>query len=261
MKTWWIPMVVLAVAIAGCSGGKKDAREPGKADAQVTPQHAETPPPLEQAKPVETKPAETATPRPTETKPTPPPADAGPVTKVVTLPSGYEFQVVLDEKVSTETHQAGRAFQASLVKPATLKTAGEIIPAGSKIRGEITFSQRAGRVGGKADMTLDYRELVTPDGKSYGISAEPLILEGKSTTGGDIEKTVGGAVGGAIIGGILGGKKGAVQGGAAGTAAGAAWAVATRGNDIVIDPGQVLQVTLTRALHVTATVRPGTALP
>ena len=103
---------------------------------------------------------------------------------------------------------------------------------------------------------MEYRELVTPDGKSYALFTEPLILEGKGTATGDIEKTVGGAVGGAIIGGILGGKKGALQGGAAGGAAGAAWAVATRGNDIVVDPGQVLAVTLTRALHVTATVQP-----
>jgi hypothetical protein len=124
----------------------------------------------------------------------------------------------------------------------------------SKIRGEVTQSQRAGRVGGKADLTLEYRELVTPDGKSYPLFTQPLILEGKGTAKGDIEKTVGGAVGGALLGGILGGKKGAVEGGAAGGAAGAVWAVATRGNDVVVDPGQVLQVTLTRALHVTATM-------
>ena len=257
MKIWWISMMVLAVAIAGCSGGKKEAKETGETGSQVQ-QHAEVPPPIEPPKPAETTPAETAVPKPAETTPSPAarPAATGPVTKVVKLPEGYAFQVVLDEKVSTATHHAGTPFQASLVQPAVFSAVGPVIPVGSKIRGEITLSKPAERVGGKADLTMEYRELVTPDGKTYPLYTEPLILEGKGTAKGDIEKTVGGAVGGAIIGGILGGKKGALEGGAAGGAAGAIWAVGTRGNDIVIEPGQVLQVTLTRALHVTATVRP-----
>jgi hypothetical protein len=261
MKIWWVPVLVLAVAIAGCSGGKKENKQTEQTGAQVQ-QHAEMPPPIQPPQPAETKPpqpkpAEPAAPKPAEPRPTPSPAArpaaSGPVTKVVKLPPGYEFQVVLDEKISTETHRAGTPFQAKLVRAAVLKTDGEIIPAGSKIRGEVTLSKRAERVGGKADLTLEYRELVTPDGKSYPLFTEPLIIEGEGTAKGDVERTVGGAVGGAIIGGILGGKKGALQGGAAGGAAGAAWAVATRGNDVVIDPGQILQVTLTRALHVTAT--------
>jgi hypothetical protein len=259
----------MAIAIAGCSGGKKDVKETEQTGAQVQqqqpPKHAEMPQPLHPPKFGEAKPSESSAPRPTETRSTPSPAarpgDTGPVTKVVKLPAGYEFQVVLAEKVSTDTHRAGTPFRAKLVQPGVVGTGIPVIPTGSEIRGEITFAQRAERVGGKANMTMEYRELVTPDGKSYPLFTEPLILEGKGTAKGDIEKTVGGAAGGAIIGGILGGKKGALQGGAAGGAAGAAWAVATRGNDIVIDPGQVLQVTLTRALHVTAMVPQGMALP
>ncbi len=264
MKTWWILVVVAAVALAGCSGGKKDTKATEQTSTQVEPRHTETPPPIESAQPAETKPAEPAAPKPAEvkpetkpeakTEPTPAPQTppAAPATQVVKLPAGYEFQCVLDGKVSTETHKAGSSFQAHLVKPAILKTAGEIIPIGSRIRGEVTFSKPAERVGGKADMTLEYRELVTPDGKSYPIYAEPLVLQGEGTARGDIGKTVGGALGGAVVGGVLGGRKGAAEGAAAGAAAGAAWAIATRGNDIVIDPGQAMQVTLTRALHVTA---------
>lgn len=264
MKTWWIPLVVLAIAITGWSCGKKEAKDSGQAGAQVEQRHAEMPPPVEQSKPAETKPAETKpapppAPAPVEPKPTPTPAakpaDTGPATRLVPLPAGYEFEIVLDEKISTDTHRAGTAFQARLAKSATLNTNGVVIPAGSTVRGEITFAQRAERVGGKANLTLEYRELVTPDGKSYPIFTEPLALEGKGTATGDVEKTVGGAVGGAIIGGILGGKSGAVKGGAAGGAAGAAWAIASRGNDIVIEPGQVLAVTLTRALRVTVPAR------
>jgi hypothetical protein len=261
MKTWWVPMVVLAIAMTGWSCAKKDSKNAEQAGAQVEERHAETPPPIEQSKPPETAPATKPAPAPAEPahKPTPTPAakppDAAPTTRMVALPAGYELHAVLDEKISTETHKAGAAFKARLEKPAQLKAEGVIVPAGSTVRGEITFSQRAGRVGGKADLTLEYRELVTPDGKSYPIFAEPLVLEGESTTAGDVEKTVGGAVGGAILGGILGGKGGAVKGGAAGGAAGAAWAIATRGNDIVLEPGQALVVTFTRALRVPVTGR------
>jgi hypothetical protein len=183
------------------------------------------------------------------------------VTKLMTLVPGYEFQVALDETVSTETHAAGRAFQARLLKPAVLKTVGPVIPAGSSVRGEVTYSKRAARAGGKAQLTLEFRELTTPDGKAYPLLAKPLVLEGESTASGDVQKVLGGAVGGAIIGGILGGKEGAVKGGAAGAAGGAAWAVGTRGNDIVIDPGQVLQLTLERELRVPVTVPAGQAIP
>jgi hypothetical protein len=265
MKIWWIPVMVLTIATAGCSGGQKEAKEPSQAESQA-PRHEETPPPVQQAKPVETPapsgPVETSpVAKPAESHSTPQPGSTAPLTKVVTLPSGYSFETSLEQKISTETHHAGTAFEARLVKPAVLKTDGEIIPAGSKIRGEVTFAKRAERVGGKADLTLEFRELTTPDGKSYPLFTEPLVLEGKGTAKGDIEKTVGGAVGGAIIGGILGGKSGAVKGGVAGGAAGATWAVATRGNDIVLDTNQVLAVTLTRALRVTTTVHPGSTLP
>jgi hypothetical protein len=255
MKIWWILIAALAIGFVGCSGKKNETKATEQPAAQAEERHAEAPPALPPPKFPEAKPAESTAPKPATANPTPEPAarpaDAGLVTKVVKLPAGFEFRAVLDETISTETHHAGTPFMAKLVEPAVLSGV-PVIPTGSKIRGEITFSQRAGRVGGKADLTMEYRELVTPDGKSYPLFTEPLVLEGKGTATGDIEKVAGSAVGGAIIGGILGGKKGALQGGAAGGAAGAVWAVATRGNDIVIEPGRVLQVTLTRALHVTA---------
>ena len=86
-------------------------------------------------------------------------------------------------------------------------------------------------------------------------------MEGKSTTSGDVQKVLGGAVGGAIVGGILGGKEGAVKGGATGGAAGAVWAVATRGNDIVLDAGSAVQVTLSREVRVPVSMMENQPLP
>ncbi len=178
-------------------------------------------------------------------------------TRLVTLPAGYALQAVLDETVSTDTHQPGRAFSAHLARPAMMEAGGVVFPEGSKVRGEVTNAKSAPRVGGRAELTLEFREVTTPAGKSYPLHTQPLTLQGESTTSGDVQKVVGGTVGGAIIGGILGGKEGAIKGAAGGAAGGAAWAVATRGNDIVLEPGQVLQATLTRDLRVSVTTRSG----
>jgi hypothetical protein len=272
MRPWKIIFATaLVVVLAGCAGEKKDSAPAGQPQTQTPPAQTQAAPAQTQTAPPATTPAETkpAEPKPAETKPaepkTPPPkpkeTESQPTTRLVTLAPGYEFQVVLDQTLSTEHAAAGQSFQAKLAKPAVLKTVGTVIPEGSSIRGEVVLAKRAARVGGKAEMTLDFRELTTPDGKTYPLHAKELALQGEGTGSGDIQKVVGGAVGGAILGGILGGKGGAVKGGAAGAAGGAAWAVATRGNDIVIDPGQVIQVTLERELHVPVTTPAGNAIP
>ena len=85
--------------------------------------------------------------------------------------------------------------------------------------------------------------------------AQPLAIEGKGTATGDVEKIAGGAIGGAIIGGILGGKKGALKGGAIGGAAGTGVAVATRGNDVVLDQGAKVAVTLSQEITVPVSMK------
>ena len=160
----------------------------------------------------------------------------------------------LDEKLTTESDQAGRSFTATLPEGFT-RNGITILPAGSKIQGQVTAASRAGRVGGKAGMTLEFHQLTTPDGTNYALVAPPLALEGKSTTGGDVEKIAGGAIGGAIIGGILGGKKGALKGGAIGGAAGTGVAVATRGNDVVLDQGAKVAVTLSQEITVPVSMK------
>jgi hypothetical protein len=232
MKRVLILLVLAGVFLAGCSGEKKadQAQTSGQPAAQneSTPQAAqpaETPaaaPATQQTPPPEIK-QETPKPRP---KPTPvrtePPKPVEPamITRLVPIPTGTELAAALDEQISTETHPAGRNFTATLKEPFA-KNGVTLLPAGTKVTGTVSASKRAPRVGGKAEMTLDFTELTTPDGKTYKLGAQPLVLEGKSTTGGDVGKVLGGAVGGAIVGGLLGGKKAAGKGAAIGGAAGA----------------------------------------
>jgi len=188
----------------------------------------------------------------------PPPSQ--PAIRQVAIEPGTELQATFDEEISTKTHAAGRSVSATLQQPYA-RNGLVVVPTGSKLRGQVTQAERAGRVGGRAHLSIEFTELTTPGGASYPIGAQPLVMEGKSTGSGDLQKVVGGAVGGAILGGVLGGKKGAVKGGAAGGAAGSVWAATTRGNDIVLEAGTPVIATLNREVSVPVEVPPGSALP
>ena len=240
--------IAIAFALGGC-GDKKQTSQDTSANTQQTETQAPSsttdpaPPPVEKDKPVETKKptAEPTKPRPAPEKPAP--AKPRIENRDVTVPAGTELAVALREKLTTDGMKAGHPFTAVTKAPVVVDGL-QPIPTGSIVSGEIQTSESAGRVGGKAKLTLGFRKIDLPDGKSFAIAAPPLVLEGEGTAKGDVEKVVGGAVGGAIIGGILGGKSGAGKGAAAGTVAGGALAVGTRGNDIVLEVGRELRVTL-----------------
>lgn len=248
-------LLVLTVAMAGCSGdsnrqsdsqGQAAVEEQAPAEGSSPAEVQEDQGGQQAAPPAEENPAPTHEER-TEEKAPEPDVQMMPIVK------GRGLTAYLDSALSTETDKAGRKFTATMKEPVNMKM-GQALPAGCTLHGEVVLAERAARMGGKAKMTLEFNQLITPEGKTYRIFTEPLILEGEASAQGDVEKVVGGAVGGAIIGGILGGKDGAVKGGAAGGAAGGVWAVATRGKDIVLEEGQGIEVTLARDLRVPVTM-------
>jgi len=119
-----------------------------------------------------------------------------------------------------------------------------VVPAGATINGEVTHLDSAGRIGGGAQVTLRYTELVMPDGKSYAISAAPLRLEGKGDAKESALEIGGGAVAGGILGGIIGGSDDIAKGAVAGAVVGTGVAIATKGDQIVLPAGQKVKVTL-----------------
>lgn len=278
MRRTWILVLTIAAgfALEGCAQKKEAGQESSttaKQDAQTpagTPEATPAPPPVVEEKkseevkpPAEQPPKQAEKPKPVPPKPKPEPEETKPAepqltVRDVTVPSGTEITVSLREKVSTESGKPGQTFTAATTAPVQIEGL-QPVPAGSIVSGEVTQAEQAGRAGGKAKLTLVFKKLELPDGKSYALSAQPLKLEGEGTAKGDIEKVVGGAVGGGIIGGLLGGKKGAGKGAAAGTVAGGILAVATRGNDIVLDVGKEAKVTLDAPILIpmTITVVPG----
>jgi len=167
-----------------------------------------------------------------------------------TLPSGTVILGSLQTPINTGKNDEG--------DPVSLRvTTGErvngvvVVPAGSTIRGVCTLVDGAGRVAGGAELTIRYTELQLPDGRNYAISAVPLRLKGKGDAKESAIEIGGGAVAGGILGGILGGKDDIAKGAAAGAVVGTGVAVATKGDQIVLEAGQKIQVTLDAPVRIT----------
>lgn len=157
------------------------------------------------------------------------------------IPAGTDIVVSLDSGLTTETNVAGERFVATTTEP--IVVAGRtVVPAGARIQGVLRDVLASGRVKGRARMTLVYEQIVDSAGKVHPISAEPLTLLAASETSADVEKVAVGGILGGIIGGIAGQGKGAAIGAGAGAGAGVVLMLATKGDEIELDPGQKLNV-------------------
>jgi hypothetical protein len=231
-------------AATGTAETDKPADEPINAQDVTQPepdkQKAEVKPKVE-AKPKPKPPAETK-------KEEPPPA---PKSVMVTVPAGSALQVALDTKLRTDSNAVGDPVIATLA--AAIMADGETaIPAGSKLHGTITALEEPHRTSGKAQMTLQFDKVVTPDGQTYALVTAPLSFEGEKDKMSDEVKVGAGAVIGGAIGAIASknSKKGAAIGAAVGAAAGGATALATKGKQIELAPGQELSVEVTQPAQV-----------
>jgi hypothetical protein len=163
--------------------------------------------------------------------------------KTVSVPAGTSMVVTLQTPLSTETSTEGQTFAAEITEPIVVDGKTVVEP-GTTVRGEVSAMQKPGTIEGGAELTLDFQEIVTTDGEAHGFTADPIKLTAKSDTKSDVERVAGTTVAGAVIGGLANGGHGAVVGGLIGAGAGGVWAVATRGDQIVLDVGQQFLVQL-----------------
>ena len=156
-----------------------------------------------------------------------------------TVPEGTALTLALTSGASSETSQVEDPVEARLAKPVSVDGV-EVIPAGSKVHGNVTSVQRTGKVKGRAMLALRFTTLVA-EGDDHSISA-PWSAEAKSTTKSDAKKIGIGAGAGAVIGGIIGGGKGAATGAAIGGGAGTAMVLTSAGEPIELRPGAEIVV-------------------
>lgn len=148
----------------------------------------------------------------------------------VTIPAGTMVTVRLREELSSKYSQDGQNFTATLDQP--LVVDGFVIAErGSSQRGRIVALDQAGRVKGRASLSVELTQLNTADGQHVDIKTDTFHKEAESGVKGDMAKTGIAAGIGAAIGAIAGGGKGAAIGAGVGGAAGAGGVLATRGKD------------------------------
>ena len=161
------------------------------------------------------------------------------------VPVGTEFDVRLQESLSSSTAQVEDRFEATTMVD-LYEGDRVIVPAGSVMRGIVSSVTKAGRVERKGSLTVAFDQ-ITVNRRNYPIRAtvtQALESEGIRGEAGRIGT---GAGVGAIIGGILGGFKGALAGiliGGGGTIA------ATEGQDVDLPAGTILRVRLDSGLDI-----------
>jgi hypothetical protein len=168
-----------------------------------------------------------------------PKASAAPVT----LGAGTTVTGTLQNTISTDKSRVGEPVVLKTTVPVVV--AGQtVVPAGSTVHGSVTHVRSAGRMKGAAELTVRFNEVVLPNGQHRAATFEPLRHyikgDGKETAA----EIGGGAAVGGILGGVIGGGDGALKGGAIGAAVGTGVAVATKGEQIVLPAGHVMQLRL-----------------
>jgi len=162
------------------------------------------------------------------------PATATAAPAVATVPAGTRLTVRMSSDLDSKRHSSGHKFTTSL--EGDLVAGGQVVvPRGSKVYGQLVSAKSSGRLAGRSEMTIVLTDIMINNQLVPITTSEVKALtEG---TGGDTAKKV---ATGAAIGALAGGSRGA-RGGAKW---GAGAAILTRGNQINIPRGTMLEFSL-----------------
>lgn len=196
---------------------------------------------------------------------TPPPSNqARPIDSKVVLPASTTIPLELKNTVNSRTAFVGETIYCQTIYPVTV---GDriVVPVGSYVKGSVTQVVRPGRIKGKAQLGIRFDSLTLPNGTTRSLRAtlsgfggtgnegfdrSESKIKGQSTKGQDAgrvaQTTVAGAEIGTITGAVSGNLgKGLAIGGAAGAAGGLIAVLVGRGKEIVLPSGTNLELQLT----------------
>ncbi|HOB54139.1 MAG TPA: hypothetical protein PK176_15780 [Acidobacteriota bacterium] len=180
----------------------------------------------------------------------------------VVLPAGTSLLLQLNDYLTTRMNQRGDPFTAVVARDIFVGNA-LAIPEGSIIEGTVGAVSRPGRVSGRGEMTLKFERLKPKYGSETVISATLIGVgsdqgqvvdregryEGKDNAGRDAAVIAGGAGAGTVVGVIAGGGKGAALGATIGGLIGLAGVLTTRGEDVELVKGTLLEIMLDQDLQ------------
>ncbi len=177
------------------------------------------------------------------------------------VPSGSTIHCRLTQALNTKINFRGDRFTAMVTEPFMLN-GQEVIPYGSTLEGRLADVQRPGRVKGVGKMLLTVEQVTLPDGRSFPVGAVlvnaygPKNVEVKGNEGrvdgpsakGKTALVIGGLAGGGSLVGLIFGHP--FVGMAVGGTAGLVDRMVTRGPDLTLPAGTMLDFQLTRELVV-----------
>jgi hypothetical protein len=165
------------------------------------------------------------------------------------VPANTELRAALDTPLSTKTSTSGDRFTATISDPVRGSNGAVIIPAGSRVEGEVADSEQGKNVPalrGKGKLSLRFRDVVLPSGQTLPLAATLVSVNntnGKNTKkadeegqiqsgtqGKDVAKDVGIGAGAGTVAGLIFGAP--LKGLAIGSLAGGGYVLATKGKDV-----------------------------
>lgn len=199
------------------------------------------------ARPAPARPAP-ATPAPATSNP---PVASAPVVApaVLVVPSGTQLPLALATSLSSKTAKVGDTVRATVTQG--VRVGDRVaIAAGTTVAGTVTdVISGSAKIGGVPMLGLRFERLELPGNVDVPIDGV-LTQKGKSDTGRDTAKIVGGAAAGAILGGeVKSGDKGKVLGGLLGGAIGAVAAQKT-GTEVIIAEGTEFTIALAAPVEI-----------
>jgi hypothetical protein len=189
-----------------------------------------------------------------ETNPEYSTGDVATATGDFVVPSGMQLVGVLNQDLSTKNVQENDRFTMTVRSPGQFE--------GATIEGYVTGIDRAGRITGRSEATLNFDTIRLRDGRTYRFAG---ILESVRTPNGDVvrvdtegavrdddnqtnrtvTRTAIGTAVGALIGAIAGGGKGAAIGAVIGAGAGAGSVYVQGRTDLELPAGTEITVQAT----------------
>jgi hypothetical protein len=168
------------------------------------------------------------------------PAPAAPL--ALTVPSGTELAIRINEHISVKHSHAGDRFSGEVVEP-VVQNGTIVIPKGTPVGGRIDESHRRGHFKGRSILELRLTSL-TLNGSQYALDTHDNVRT-KKGKGKRSSAFIAGMTGaGMLIGGVATGGVGLAIGGAAGAGAGTALAGGTGNRDIEIPAESIVHFKL-----------------
>lgn len=199
------------------------------------------------------------------------PAPAPPSNKF-TVPAGTKVLLSIKSAVNTKTARPGDGVYLESTFPVVVD-GHVLIPPGVYVQGVLDRVVRPGRVKGRAEVSMHFTSMIFPNGTAIQIPGVVNSLPGSSSASvkdsegtiqqagskgkdaGTVVKTTAAGAGLGTIAGEAGGNglAGAGYGAAAGLVGGGLYTLFTRGDEVAIPQGAVIEMVLQRPLQVEET--------